>query len=413
MSRDPPEATVASGSGPSDGRSGDGTIDVDRARAETPGVPNVLHFNNAGAALVPRPVLDACVGHLEREARVGGYEAADLARDEIEATYDALSRLLGCSPGEIAVTESATRAWDMAFYSLDFEAGDRILTSPASYASNYIAFLQVARRTGARVDVVPADSDGQVDVDALRERVDDRVRLVALTHVPTNGGLVNPAAAVGRVAREAGVPFLLDACQSAGQMPLDVDQIGCDMLSATSRKFLRGPRGMGFLYVDRSMVDRLDPPFLDLHAARWEGPDAYSVREDARRFEQWERNYAAHLGLGRAVDYALEWGLDAIWARVRSLADRLRAGLEEEGLEVRDRGRVRCGIVTFTVEGREAEAVQRALRERDINVSVSPRSHSLLDAEARRLPDLVRASVHYYNTEDEVDRFCGVVAGLA
>lgn len=381
-------------------------ISLDRVRAETPGCQNVLHFNNAGAALPPQPVLDAQVDHLRREASIGGYEAAAEAKPKLEHTYDSIATMLGCDPDEVALVENATRGWDMAFYAMPFEPGDRILTSRAAYASNHIACLQVARRTGAEVEVVPSDETGQIDVHELRSMIDGRVRLIALTHVPTNGGLVNPAAKVGAVARDAGIPLLLDACQSAGQMPLPVDDLGCTMLSATGRKFLRGPRGTGFLYVDRDWIERLEPPLLDLHAATWTTPDDYEIHPDARRFETWESYVAGQVALGEAVDYALDLGLDAIFERVQSLAATLRETLADvSGVTVHDTGRTRCGITTFTAEQAEAADIQSALRERDINVSVSPPSSTRLDAEARDLPDLVRASVHYYNTEEEIESF--------
>ena len=388
-------------------------IDVDAVRADTPGTANVLHFNNAGAALPPRPVLDAQVGHLEREAAIGGYEAEAEAEERLARTYDAVARMLGCSAAEVAVVENATRAWDMAFYAMPFEAGDRILTSRAAYASNHIACLQVAERTGAEVEVVPSTKHGEIDVDALRDRMGNDVALIALTHVPTNGGLVNPAAEVGKVARDAGVPFLLDACQSAGQMPLPVDEIGCTMLSATGRKYLRGPRGTGFLYVQTDWIERLEPPLLDLHAATWTGPDTYEMHPDARRFETFEGHIAGFVGLGTAVEYALDRGLDAICARLQHLASALRTALADvPGVSVHDQGRTRCGLTTFSAKQKSADALQSALRERNINVSVSTPSSTRLDAEARVLPDLVRASVHYYNTEAEIDRFTDALSDL-
>ena len=389
-------------------------IDVLRARRETPGCENVLHFNNAGAALMPQPVLDATIGHLQLEALVGGYEAAAQAHEAVEHVYDAAAALLGCHRDEIAVVENATRAWDIAFYSVPLGPGDRILTAVAEYASNYIAFLQVARRTGAVVEVVPNDESGMISVEALRRAIDGRVKLIAITHVPTNGGLVNPAAAVGEVAREAGVMYLLDACQSVGQMPIDVEAIGCDMLSATGRKYLRGPRGTGFLYVRRQILERLEPPFLDLHAAQWVGRDRFEIRADARRFENWETYYAGKIGLGVAIDYAMRWGLEAIWARVRRLAEDLRQRLRAiPGVTVRDQGAERCGIVSFDVAGRGADDIQHRLAKARINVSVSRLPSTRLDMEARGLRDLVRASVHYYNTAEEIERFCtALAAGL-
>jgi cysteine desulfurase/selenocysteine lyase len=313
----------------------------------------------------------------------------------------------------VAVVENATRGWDMAFYAMALQPGDRILTSRAEYASNVIALLQVAQRTGAVVEVVDDDEHGQISVDDLRRRIDDRVRLIALTHVPTHGGLVNPAAAVGAVAREAGVLYLLDACQSAGQLALDVDEIGCDVLSGTGRKYLRGPRGTGFLYVRSSVLDQLTPPFLDLHAATWTAPDRYVIREDARRFENWETNYAGKIGLGVAVDYAMAIGIDAIEERVGALGETLRSRLVAAGAQVHDLGEKRCGIVSFSVPGHAAADVQQRLSAARINTSVSLVDYARLDLPARGLPDLVRASVHYYNTEDELDLLADLVAGLA
>jgi len=388
-------------------------IDVERARAETPGCEHVVHLNNAGSALMPQPVLDAVVRHLELEARMGGYEAHDASAEAIDRFYGATAELIGAAPEEIAFCSSATRAWDMAFYSFRFERGDRILTSVADYISNYLAFLQMAQRTGVEVVTVPNDEHGQVSVERLRELLDDRVKLIAITHVPTNGGLVNPVAGVGAIAREAAIPYLVDVCQSAGQLPVDVDAIGCDALSATGRKFLRGPRGTGFLYVRAELLERLNPPLIDMRAADWVAPDRYELRRDGRRFEEWEQDYAGKVGLARAVDYALEWGLDAIWERARTLGARLREQLADiEGVTVRDAGVEKCAIVTFDVEGFPAEEVKDLLRRDGINVSVSDTSSAVIESIERGLPDLVRASPHYYNTDAELDRIVECVNGL-
>ncbi len=382
-------------------------IDVDRARALTPGCDQVLHLNHAGASLLPQPVLDAVIEHLHLEARMGGYEAAEVAAPLVERTYAALAELLGASPSEIALMDSATRAWDMAVYSLPIEPQDRVLISRAEYGANAIALLQLQRRTGCQLALVEDDDHGQIDLEALeRALAADDTAMVALVHVPTQGGLVNPAVEVGRLCREAGVLFVLDACQSIGQLPVDVQELGCAVLAGNGRKFLRGPRGTGFLYMHPELIARVEPVMLDLQAATWTAPDRYEVREDARRFEMWEADIAARIGLGVAVDHALLWGIEAIAERNRGLADGLRGRLREiPGVRVHDRGEQLCAITTFTVADVEPEDVRARLRVQDVNVSVSLATSAQLDLAHRDLDAVVRASVHYVTTEDELDRF--------
>jgi cysteine desulfurase / selenocysteine lyase len=384
------------------------SFDLARAREDTPGCSAVLHFNNAGASLMPQPVLNSVVDYLNLESRTGGYEAAELSHQKLHAVYDSAARLINCRADEIAITENATRSWDMAFYSIRFEPGDIILTSVAEYASNFIAYLQVAKRTGANIQVIENDEFGALSIEALKSSVTEQVKLIALTHVPTNGGLVNPAEEVGKIAREAGVLYLLDACQSVGQMPMDVRRIGCHMLSATGRKFLRGPRGTGFLYVSSEVVHDLEPPVLDLHSAEWIEEGKYEINKDASRFETWEGNYAGRIGFGTAIDYALKWDINITWPRICRLAEELRRGLANlPGVTVQDLGREKCGIVTFTVDGKKPSEIKQLLKNKKINVTVAPKSYTLLDMERRRFYDgLVRASVHYYNSEEEIDRFC-------
>ncbi|KQV20032.1 aminotransferase class V-fold PLP-dependent enzyme [Kitasatospora sp. Root107] len=385
-------------------------IDVEQARRDTAGCTAVTHLNNAGASLPPRQVVDAVVRHLRLEEESGGYEAAIAETDRIEHVYDALARLIGAGPHEIALQENATRAWDMAFYGLRWQPGDRILTGRSEYASNAMAYLQTAQRYGVRIEVVPDDEHGQISVPALRELLDERVKLIGVTHVPTQSGLVNPAAEIGRVARAAGVLYLLDACQSVGQLPVDVREIGCDLLTAPGRKYLRGPRGTGFLYCSERLQDRLEPPFPDLQSAVWTGPDSYRVREDARRFESWENGVAGRIGLGVAVDYALELGLPAIEQRVTALAAGLRDRLRAlPGVRMHDRGLRQCGIVSLTVDGHDSLELVRELRARRINLSVSAVGSARWDLAERGLESVVRASVHYYNTEEELDRLCAAL----
>ena len=383
------------------------SIDLKKIRAETPGCEEVLHFNNAGASLPPQAVYQAVTDHLKLESRMGGYEAEAHAQEKLQRFYQAFAALLNCDPGEIAFVENATRAWDMVFYAIPFKSGDRILTARAEYASNYLAFLQVARQKNIIIDVVPNDASGQISLDALEKMIDEDVKLIAITHVPTHGGLINPAESVGQIARKHNILYLLDACQSVGQMPIDVSKIKCDMLSGTGRKYLRGPRGTGFLFIRRSLIEQLEPPFIDLHAATWIDKDQFEIRNDARRFENWESYIAGRIGLATAVDYALAIGLEAIQERVQYLAAMLRKRLcELDGVVVRDLGQHQCGIVTFTKENESASTIMQRLASHRINIYVSLARYARLDLGSRGINELARASVHYFNTEAEIDRFC-------
>ncbi len=389
---------------------------VDRLRSfreDTPAVDSLIHFNNAGASLPPRPVVDAVIRHLQLEAQVGGYEAAALAAETDAGVYRSAAELLHCEPTEVAFSVSASDAWWRAFSAVPLRSGDRVLCGRSEYISNVFGLIQ-ARDRGVSVELIPDDSFGQIDLDALDASLDERVKLVALTHVPTSSGLVNPAEAVGRLAKNVGALYLLDACQSAGQLPLDVQSIGCDFLSLTGRKFMRGPRGTGLLFARSSVMNGLAPsPFIDGRSAQWTSPWEYRLDPTARRFELFEVNYAAKLGLGIAIDYALDVGLDAIDERVTHLAALLRTALADvSGVEVHDQGQRRCGIVTFSVAGVTATQVTTSLRERRINTSAATASSAQFDLGLRGVPEITRASVHYYNTEDEVERFVEAVRSI-
>jgi selenocysteine lyase/cysteine desulfurase len=389
-------------------------IDVAAARADTPGCRDVAHLNNAGAALPPRAVTDTVVAHLRREEQIGGYEAAEEAASRVEQVYGDIAAFIGARADEIALVDSATRAWTAAFTGVRFAPGDRILTHRVEYASNFVPMLAAARRDGAHVEVVGDAPDGAIDIEQLERMLDERVRVVALTHVPSQNGLVNPAAAVGEVTSRHGVPYFLDACQSIGQLPVDVERIRCDVLAATGRKYLRAPRGTGFLYVRRSLLAHLEPPAPDLRGAEWTGAHEYRLRDDARRFEQWERSIAGVLGLGTAVAYAGVYGIDAIAARVVALGAELRDRLNRIGaVTVRDQGDERCGIVTFTIDGIAPADVVRRLRASSVNTWAIDATTAQLDLGNRRIAGVVRASVHYYNNSDELDRCARLLTAIA
>ena len=381
-------------------------FDIDRARKETLACKDIIHFNNAGSALMPIPVSDVLHNYLYKEEQIGGYETAADESVALGNFYTSAASLLNCKTNEIAYVENATRAWDMAFYGFKFSKGDKILTTIAEYGSNVVAYIQQAKRYGVEIVFIPNDEHGQIDVHALENLVDSRVKLISITHIPTGGGLVNPAKAVGEIANAAKIPYLLDSCQGVGQIQLDVQKIGCDILCGTGRKYIRGPRGTGLLYVRESLIEKLEPPMLDQHAATLISPTKYEILPDARRFECWEQYFAGKAALGGAIDYALSYGLDSIQSRIYHLSSLLREDLKGiDGVQVTDEGLEKCGIVTFICSHMAPPDIKRYLAEKRINVSTSKGSGSLVSFQNRGLTEVVRASVHYYNTEQEINYF--------
>jgi selenocysteine lyase/cysteine desulfurase len=389
--------------------------EIERIRSVTPGcTDDLVHYNHAGTSLPPLVVLHTQIEHLRRVSQLGGYEAAREAADGEAAVYESIASMLGAQAHEIARTEHATAAWNAAFWSIPMRAGQRIITHDHDYGANWIGFLRAVEVHGVQIDRIPSDADGQIDLDRLAAALarPDEVAVVSLSWIPTSGGLVNPAAAVGALTRQANVPFLLDACQAVGQLDIDVAAIGCDFLTATGRKFLRGPRGTGFLCVRDAIIDRVTPAQPDHHGADWVALDRYEFADGARRFEYWEFDHAAWLGLGAAVDHAAGLGVDRIEITVARRAEELRSALREIGMRVHEQGTIRCGIVTATHPRASAAEVAAVLSSARINVSTTHAGSARADMERRGLPSMVRMSVHCTTTTAEIERAIGVLRTL-
>jgi selenocysteine lyase/cysteine desulfurase len=380
--------------------------ELERWRADTPACTRLVHLNNAGAALVPRPVQSAILDHLALEQEIGGYEAADARREDVRHAYAAMGRLLGTEARNIALVQNSTVAFAQAVSAFDFNGGDVILTSRSDYASNQIMYLSLARRRGVEIVRAPDAAEGGIDPDAVQKLIRKRrPSLVALTWIPTNSGLVQPVEAVGRICRNAGVPYLVDACQAVGQLPVDVGALQCDYLSGTARKFLRGPRGLGFLYAsDRVLQEGAHPLLVDMHGADWTDTDDFALNPDARRFETWENAFALVLGLGAAAEYALQAGVEPTGRRARELAEYARSQLSAiPGVRVLDRGPELCAIVTIAVDGQDTANIKLALRSRGINTSSPQREDAVIDMDDKGTASALRISPHYYNTQEEID----------
>lgn len=376
-------------------------------RADTPAADlGRIHLNNAGAALMPKPVINVVANHLQLEVTLGGYEAADAATSDIAETYVSIAHLIGARSRNIAVVENATVAISQALSAFDFAPGDVILTTRCDYISNQLMYLSLAKRCGVRLVRADDLAEGGVDPASIEANIrKHKPKVVVLTWVPTNSGLVQDAAAVGRVCRAHDVPYIVDACQAIGQLPIDVAELHCDFMGATARKFLRGPRGVGFLYVsDEALAKGWAPLYIDMQGARWLEADVYELVDNAQRFENWEFAYALVLGMGEAARYASSIGMDVIAPRVQELAAVLRTRLSAlPQVRVLDRGAHLCGIVTAEVRGHDARDVAARLREEAINVTATLREYAVLDMDDKGAQTALRISPHYYNTITEIN----------
>lgn len=387
--------------------------DLDELREETVGCTHHIHFDNAGSSLPASPTTDAMIDYLRAEEINGGYRTAADKVDDLDLVYSTTARYLGCGPEDVAFVQSAAAGWWRAFTSLDLGPGDRILVNSAEYQANAFGWLG-ARKRGVGVELVPNDSDGLVDLEALDDLLDDRVKLVSMTMIAMTNGAIQPAAEIGARIASSSARFLLDATQAAGQLRLDVTELGCDFLVYTGRKFMRGPRGTAILFSTAdARSEAALATFVDGRSAVWESAESFRPADSALRFEFGEYGYAAKAGLGVATQHMLDVGIDRIANRVQTLAQRLRVHLRGiEGIELHDDGTNCCGIVIFTSDRLGAAEMYNQLYAKGMTISTPSQVNAQLDLAPRQLTQVARASVHYYNTEEEVDRFADAVDEL-
>jgi len=381
--------------------------EIQQLRAETKGTAKTIHFNNAGASLPPDVVVETVISYLNEEALAGGYETEFKYREQLDKVYSLVAKLINAEKEEIALVENASTAWILAFNGIDFQPGDVVLTCEMEYVTNLIGLLNAKKTLGIEIKIIPNDEQGNFSLEGLEAAISPKTKLIAVTHIPSTAGGMIPIVEIGKIARKHHILYLVDACQSAGQIPLDVKKIDCDMLAVTGRKYLRAPRGTGFLFVRKAVQDQLKLIFMDGFTAPFVTADDFKIRADARRFELYEKNRALILGLSKAVEYALNLGVERIWRRIQYLAGLLRSQLQKiDGVTVHDFGIQQSGIVTFSVSGIDSITVKSLLAKKQINVSVGKAVSTLIYMNKNQLSSIVRASVYYYNTEGEIASSC-------
>ncbi len=379
-------------------------------RQDTLGCEQYLHLNNAGASLQPHQVVRSVIHYLEQEELVGGYELAAQQAQTLDGFYTEAAQLINAAPDEIAFFDSATRAWLAALDALNLHAPDNIIICDNDYGSNEIAYQKLANQ-GVEIRQAATDKQGNLLLNDLAQQIDDSTKLLAFNHIPSCNGIINPVEQIGAIANSKGVVFLLDACQSLGQIPIDVKQIGCHMLSATGRKYLRAPRGTGLLYIDGQLLTKLTPKHLDIHGASLDSDDLHKQQvkpiDSAQRFELFEQNMALKRGITEALAYANSLDITETFAHIQTLANKLRHGLEQiDGFKVTDLGEgssKQSGIVCCYHESHSSSDIKQWLNEQHIHCSTSLADSGYQLFAKHQWPELVRFSIHYFNTQEEIE----------
>lgn len=385
---------------------------VTRLRAETPGCQSVIHFGNAGCSLHPQPVLDAVTRYIQEEAIYGGYEYAAMRAADIADFYAAGAVMLNCHERNIAFVNSSTDGFARALSAIPFAAGDVILTTLTDYISSQIHFLSLEKRYGVKIVHAKNADTGETDLDDLEACIKKyNPVLVSVTHVPNNSGMIQPVEAIGALCKQYDIWYFVDACQSAGQLPLDTQKIACDFLSFATRKFMRGPRGGGLLYVSDAALDAgLEPLYIDMRGAEWTSPNAYTPVADAKRFEYTEQSYAILIGSAVAMRYYVATGPENIAARNKYLSDYLCKHLQEfSHIHLLDRGKNKSAIHSLISDRTPPQEFRDILFTHKIQVNAAPRKFALIDFIDKKVDGAVRIAPHYYNTTQEIDAMIEVM----
>jgi selenocysteine lyase/cysteine desulfurase len=388
-------------------------LDIQHLRERTPGCQSgIVHFNHAGASLPSQATLDAIIEQLQREARDGPMEAGEHGAVLVEKARRAAAQLLNAPAASIAFASSGSAAWNIAFQALGaWQPGDRILVGRHEWGGN-LASMELAVQAGARVEVIPCDATGATCPQALASMIDAQVKLIDLTWLPANGGLINPAEAIGAIARRHAIPYFIDAGQAVGQLPVDVQALQCDVLKSAGRKHLRGPRGTALLYVRAEFLQHLNPAQRDVLSAPWSA-SGYDLRNDARRFETSEASYALLAGLGNALQEINHLGVERVWGQVLRTSARVREALRQiPGVSLHDLGASHSGLIAFNLAGWDAFELRRRLGLKRINIGANGVAYTPLDMHARGLDSVARISVSPLNNDDDIERLMAALQEL-
>jgi len=374
-----------------------------------------LFLNSAGASLMPRSVTEKITEYLHREERLGGYTVEEQQAEEIAKFHQQAAQLIGCKIRNITFAHSASSAFMQALSSIPLYAKDVIITSEVDYTSNFLQFLSLHKKRGVICKVIKSLPNGDLDVEHFRQLIEQYpIKLVAITHIPTNSGLIQDVATIGEICHAENLIFLLDSCQSIGQIAVNLNNIKCDFLTATGRKFLRGPRGTGFLYVSDRILDQgFAPLLLDGGNATWTGSETYELMDSAERFGTWEKPYAMLTGLTESLRYLNDIGIQNVENHNKKIMNRLRSNLAGiSSVTCYDLGTHTSNILTFRKKDKTPEDIKNLFSKHQVYFGISQKHQGQIDFEKKGIDWVVRLSPHYFNTEEEMDRISTIIEEL-
>lgn len=377
-----------------------------------------MYFNNAGAGLMSKGTYETLTNHMEIEMNVGAYKAAAIKSDAVNNFYLLAAKLLNAgSKDEIAFIDSASRGWNLIIYGLDIKESDVIVTLSSEYGTNLLTIYDIAKRTHCGIKVIQCDNEGNFSLDDVDQALQSGGTILAVSHVAAQGSIVNPVVELGILAQKYDAIYIVDGCQAVGQIKVDVQQINCCAYVTAGRKWLRGPRGTGILYVRRNAPIRT--PQIDLASADLVFDELgtvvdVKVRDDAKQFELWEKSTSSLLGLANAIQEYMDYGIDTAEQEICAKANYIRSFVvSNQHLALVGSENSSTGVVGFYIKDPKQEKKVKELIEKE-NFIIS----YVCDWDCptffpqNGVQYIFRISPHYYTSNDDIQAICNLIQRL-
>jgi cysteine desulfurase / selenocysteine lyase len=376
------------------------------------------YLNNAGAGIMSTKTYEVIINYLKLEREIGAYHAAAKSKTLSDNFYINAAKLINAnSPSEIAYMDSASRGWNMIVYGTPLKKGDTILTLSSEFGTNLITLFNYAKLNDFKVCVIKCDINGSFLIEEIENKLKEGAKLIAISHAVAHGSIINPVEEIGKLAKKYGAYYIVDGCQTVGQIKVDVQSIQCDAYMTTGRKWLCGPRGTGFLYVKSSSQMRTTQ--LDLASADLIFDDNLNlirieVRNDAKQFELWEKSFANLLGLSSAIEECLESKIEVISVKIQELSNKLRfAASSNENIKLIGKTISLSGILGFYLDDYSKESyVQNEFDKFDLRISTMSDWDCPMHFPKNGANKIFRLSPHFYTDNDTIEKACEIISKI-